>query len=40
MCAAARHAQVVPAEYWDAQLGLSPFRNLFENTAAVQFNHR
>lgn len=32
--------RVVPEEYWDEQLGLSPLRNMFENTAAVQFNHR
>ncbi|GFR49456.1 hypothetical protein Agub_g11516, partial [Astrephomene gubernaculifera] len=29
-----------PEEYWDERLGLTPLRNMFENTAAVQFNHR
>lgn len=33
--------QLVPDEYWGWEgLGLSPLRNMFENTAAVQFNHR
>ncbi|GIL53117.1 hypothetical protein Vafri_8802 [Volvox africanus] len=34
------NGRLVPEEYWDERLGLSPLRNLFENTAAVQFNHR
>ncbi|GLC33590.1 hypothetical protein PLESTB_000092600 [Pleodorina starrii] len=34
------NGQLVPEEYWDERLGLTPLRNLFENTAAVQFNHR
>lgn len=33
--------QLVPDEYWGWEgLGLTPLRNMFENTAAVQFNHR
>lgn len=28
----------IPSDYWDQQL--SKFRNMFENSTAVQFNHR
>jgi cytochrome c oxidase assembly protein subunit 15 len=28
---------IVPAEYWELQ---PPWKNFFENSAAVQFNHR
>ncbi|KAG2494105.1 hypothetical protein HYH03_007744 [Edaphochlamys debaryana] len=34
------NGKFIPDEYVDPNLGLSPIRNLFENTAAVQFNHR
>jgi cytochrome c oxidase assembly protein subunit 15 len=30
--------RIIPEEYWDP--ALSPLRNCFENTAAVQFHHR
>ena len=30
--------RLIPEEYWDSEL--SPLRNCFENTAAVQFHHR